>query len=81
VRPYAVRHPICCGFKKNLNMKRVCIYPKDLASIIGTSIRKAQYLMQNIRYVLKKEKHQCVSIRELAWYLGIDEDMIDLGTG
>lgn len=46
--------------------------------IIGISIRKAQYLMQNIRYVLKKEKHHCVSIKELAWYLGIDETLIEL---
>jgi len=45
---------------------------------LGISIRKAQYLMQNIRFVLKKEKHQCVSFRELAWYLGIDEDLIVL---
>jgi hypothetical protein len=59
-------------------MKRVCIRTKDLVILIGTSIRKAQYLMQNIRYVLKKEKHQCVSIKELAWYLGIDENLIEL---
>jgi hypothetical protein len=59
-------------------MKRVCIHSKDLVILIGASIRKAQYLMQNIRYVLKKEKHQFVSIKELAWYLGIDEDLIVL---
>jgi hypothetical protein len=59
-------------------MKRVCIHSKDLMVIIGISIRKAQYLMQNIRYVLKKEKHHCVSIKELAWYLGIDETLIEL---
>jgi len=60
-------------------MKRICIYAKDLMVILGTSLRKAQSLMQDIRYVLKKEKHQCVSVREAAWYLGIDEDLIDLG--
>lgn len=59
-------------------MKRLCIHPKDLMTIIGVSIRKAHYLMQNIRFVLKKEKHQCVSAKELAWYLGIDEELIAL---
>lgn len=48
--------------------------------ILGTSLRKAQYLMQTIRYVLKKEKHQCITVRELAAYLGIDEDLIELSS-
>jgi len=47
-------------------------------AFLGVSIRTAQNIMQNIRFVLKKEKHQCVSFRELAWYLGIDEDLIVL---
>jgi len=58
--------------------KRVCTCTKDLMDFLGVSIRTAQYMMQNIRFVLKKEKHQCVSFRELAWYLGIDEDLIVL---
>jgi len=57
--------------------KKICIYAKDLMIILRSSLRRAQSVMQNIRFVLKKEKHQCVSVRELAWYLGIDEDLID----
>lgn len=72
-----MRHSICCG-TTNHGMKRICIYPKDIARITGMGLRKAQKLLQNIRFIYNKQKHQYITKKELADHLGIDEKDIEL---
>lgn len=59
-------------------MKRVCIYPKDVARITGMGIRKAQRLLRIIRFTYSKQKHQYITIKEFCNYTGIAEDTIEL---
>lgn len=47
------------------------IYPKELAAALKRSLRWAQKVIVNIRFVLGKEKHQFVTLNEVADYLGI----------
>ncbi len=72
-----MRHSICCG-TTNHGMKKVCVFPKDVVRITGLSLRKAQSLLQNIRFLYSKKKHQYVTIKEFCNYTGIDEDSIKL---
>jgi len=59
-------------------MERVCVYPQDIVNCTGKSLRYAQKVLQDLRTVLKKEKHQLITKQELAAYLDIDEDKIKL---
>ena len=74
---YAIRHPLCCGTNSNI-MERVCVYPQDIVNCTGKSLRYAQKVLQDLRTVLKKEKHQLITKQELAAYLDIDENLIKL---
>lgn len=58
--------------KKN----RVCIYPKDISLLTGKSLRHAQRMLNDIRFVLCKQKHQFVTIEEFAVYSGINIDLV-----
>lgn len=60
------------------NMERICVFPKDVARITGLGNRYAQKLLQNLKYSLNKKKHQFITKQELADYLGIDPDLIQL---
>lgn len=53
-------------------MKRICIYPKDIAQITGRSYRQSLRIYNKIKALLNKQKHQYVTVLELSEYLGID---------
>lgn len=59
-------------------MKRIFVYPKDVMKLNGKGRRAAQKLLKDMRMLYKKEKHQPVTPKELADYLNIDPDSIDL---
>lgn len=59
-------------------MDRICVYPKDVCDITGKSLRYAQQVLQDLRFLLKKEKHQVITKKELATYLNMDPDEITL---
>ena len=59
-------------------MKRICIFPKDAAVLIGINERDAQKLFRLIRLAYNKKKHQYITLKEFAEYTGISEDLIDL---
>lgn len=63
----------------NLNaMKnRLFIYAKDISLITGKGPRYVQRVLRNIRYVLKKEAHQLVTIQEFAAYIGVELSLIE----
>lgn len=57
-------------------MKRVCIYPKDVSTLTGKSLRNAQKTLQDLKVALKKSKTQYVTIAEFAEYAGIDIEVV-----
>ncbi|MEP5253973.1 MAG: hypothetical protein ABJQ39_02860 [Winogradskyella arenosi] len=52
-------------------MKQLCIYPKEVAVILGKSQTSAQTLVRTIKDVLGKKKHQVLTIREFCDYMAI----------
>tara|TARA_R100000406_G_C3107714_1_gene123524 strand:+ start:329 stop:556 length:228 start_codon:yes stop_codon:yes gene_type:complete len=56
--------------------KRICIYPKDIEVITGKGERYSRKVVQKIRIALAKEKHQPISYKEAADYLGLEPDMV-----
>lgn len=58
-------------------MKRVCVYPKDVSVLTGKSIRNAQKMLQDLRFLLKKNKNQFITITEFAAYSGIEIAIIE----
>jgi hypothetical protein len=52
--------------------KRIFIYPKDICNLTGYSLRKAQRFVQELCYLLKKKKHQKLTIKEYAEHMGIE---------
>ncbi|WP_298997459.1 hypothetical protein [uncultured Tenacibaculum sp.] len=59
-----------------MNLKRVCIYPKDIQRITGRSERYGRKLLNDIRNYFGKESYQFVTIKEFAEYSGIEEELI-----
>lgn len=53
---------------------RVVIYPKDIQILTGRSYRYAVNLHNQIRTLLKKKKHEYLTIYEFADYTGIPPD-------
>lgn len=70
-------HRMSCGFK-TFNMERLYVVPNDVCKITGKKIRYAQELLRKLRKELKKDRHQLITKYELAKYLGIDPDNIEL---
>lgn len=57
-------------------MERICILTSDVVRITGLSERYAQQLLQDIKRIHNKQKHQFITKYELANYLGIDAELI-----
>jgi hypothetical protein len=60
-----------------INLKRVCIYPKDIQMITGKTLRQSRTIINDIRVFFKKEKKQLVTIDEFCRYSGISRDEVD----
>ncbi len=52
-------------------MKQICIYPKEVAILLGKSLTTAQSLVRTIKDVHGKDKHQALTIREFCVYMGL----------
>ncbi|MEH6306171.1 hypothetical protein RYH73_10990 [Olivibacter sp. CPCC 100613] len=61
--------------------KRIVIYAQDVSNLTGKSIRQAQRLLKDIRFVLGKEIHQPVTVKEFADYMGIEVEEVEQGVG
>jgi hypothetical protein len=59
-------------------MERLFVVPNDVCKITGKKLRYAQQLLKDLRESLKKQRHQPITKKELADYLGINEDLIVL---
>ena len=58
-------------------LKRACIYPKDVQRITGKSYRQSLRILHQIRNVLRKEKHQIVTVDEFCSFMGIEMDKVE----
>ena len=59
-------------------MERQFVVPMDVCANTGKKIRHAQQLLKDLKQLLGKEKHQLITRKELADYLGIDEAALKL---
>ena len=57
-------------------MKRICIYPKDIARITGKSYRQSLRIYNELKSIHAKQPHQLISVDELGNYLGLKVDAI-----
>ena len=58
-------------------LKRVCIYPKDIQRITGKSYRQSIRLMQKIRKDLGKLENEFLSIKEFCQYTSLKYEQIE----
>lgn len=57
-------------------VKRVCIYPKDIMRITGKSERYSRKLLTRIKSHFSKNDYQFITIAEFSSYTGIDQDSV-----
>jgi len=57
-------------------MERICIYPKDIQSITGKSLRYGRLVIQKIKEIHSKEKKQLVTVEEFCSYSGLKYDYV-----
>jgi len=58
-------------------MRRIVIYPQDIALITGRSDRYGRMIIKRIKEDLKKEDHHLVTIKEFSEYMGIEISLIE----
>jgi hypothetical protein len=59
-----------------MEVKRICIYPKDIQRITGKSERYGRLLLSKIRELHRKEEHQFVTVTEFCEYTGLSLDQV-----
>lgn len=57
-------------------IKRLCIYPKDIQCITGKSYRQSARMLQKIRKELKKLDNELVSVEEFCQYTSLKYDQV-----
>jgi hypothetical protein len=55
-------------------MGRLCIYNKDIQIITGKSERTCRKIMEQIRKLHNKQKHQPLTIEEFCNYLDLNKE-------
>ena len=58
-------------------LKRVVIYPQDVAIITGRSDRYGRMIIKRIKEHLGKDHHQYITIKEFSAYMGIPLELIE----
>jgi hypothetical protein len=58
-------------------LKRVCIYPKDIQRITGKSYRQSLRMLQKIRKDLNKLQNELVSIEEFCQYTSLKYEQVE----
>jgi hypothetical protein len=59
------------------NLKRICIYPKDIQLITGKSYRQSARLMQKIKSELQKSEKEFLTFEDFCQYTGIKYEQFD----
>ena len=58
------------------NIKRLCIYPKDIMRITGRSERHGRKLLNDIKTHFGKKSYQFITAEEFAEYSGIKQETV-----
>ncbi|WP_094152411.1 hypothetical protein [Flavobacterium psychrophilum] len=58
-------------------VKRICIYPKDIERITGKSYRQSTRMLQAIRKSLNKLENELVTIEEFCQYAGLKIEQVE----
>ncbi len=58
-------------------MRRIVIYPQDVALITGRSDRYGRMIIKRIKEHLGKNQYQLLTIKEFADYMSIDVALIE----
>jgi hypothetical protein len=58
-------------------LKRICIIPNDIALMRGISIRHARNVLNDTKLIFKKEKHQCLTVKEYSQHTGFSVEEIE----
>ncbi|MFD2896299.1 hypothetical protein [Sphingobacterium arenae] len=56
--------------------QRMCIYAKEVGTLLGKSPQQARRILSLIKDSLGKKQHQYVSIHEFATYTGLNEEEV-----
>jgi hypothetical protein len=59
-----------------MEVKRICIYPKDIQRITGKSERYGRLLLAKIKDSNQKKEHQFVTVDEFCRYTGLKIDQV-----
>lgn len=60
-----------------MEMKRICIYPKDIQRITGKSYRQSIRLLANLRKDFNKSKNSLISVIEFCEYTGLKVEHVE----
>ncbi|WP_269225085.1 hypothetical protein [Flavobacterium eburneipallidum] len=60
-----------------IQIKRICIYPKDIERITGKSYRQSARMLQAIRKSLNKLENELVTIEEFCQYAGLKIEQVE----
>jgi hypothetical protein len=60
-----------------IQMKRICIYPKDIERITGKSYRQSTRMLQAVRKSLNKLENELVTIEEFCQYAGLKIEQVE----
>ena len=59
------------------NIKRICIYPKDIQLITGKSYRQSVRILDKIKSFYKKDKRSYLTLSEFCLYCGFDLEEVE----
>ncbi|MFV5703395.1 hypothetical protein ACM55F_16115 [Flavobacterium sp. XS2P12] len=60
-----------------IQIKRICIYPKDIERITGKSYRQSTRMLQAVRKSLSKLENELVTIEEFCQYAGLKIEQVE----
>ena len=60
-----------------IQIRRICIYPKDIERITGKSYRQSTRMLQAIRKSLNKLENELVTIEEFCQYAGLKIEQVE----
>ncbi|WP_094157140.1 hypothetical protein [Flavobacterium psychrophilum] len=60
-----------------IQIKRICIYPKDIERITGKSYRQSTRMLQAVRKSLNKLENELVTIEEFCQYAGLKIEQVE----
>ena len=60
-----------------MQIRRICIYPKDIERITGKSYRQSTRIFQAVRNSLNKLENELVTIEEFCQYAGLKIEQVE----